>query len=620
MNVLNVLCDFKDLPKPPVPKLGLTIERYLNGIKRIIPGEQYAVTEKLAREFKDSEEGNTLQYLIKEYAEETDNYVTEFWLSDMYLRSPLPLPINCNPFFMLPKQSFKTDLERYSYIAQFIIFSLLQKIKLDREEVEQDIVYTHGKGYPLSMDTAYKLYSGYRRPDIEDKQIFAKSSNHIIVICNNQIFRLQFEDSSVYPSEEALCKILTKIEEESVKEPIYPPVGIITTASRLDCSNFRQILSEDIINQESIQKIEECLYILCMDNSLRDILKSAKDSNERKEIMARHIFHGSKIEHSSGNRWFEKCLQFIITKNGVNGVCMEPSILDESVLLQFLQEFMLFLKINRPRRRIMNSMYLEKLKWIIHPKEVLEIESAGYKINQLVSELDLKIMKFTKYGKEFIKRRNLNPDVYIEICIQMAYFRLYKTLTSTYQAASLRKFRYGRFDNIRVSSEDLMNFFEIFYDETVKKEEKVKLFLKVIEKQIEMYIYTINGEGPDNHLLCLKEFSHNKRQYDPALFRDKSYQEYLNFCLQIKQINSKYNIIVGYGPMTRDGYSCCFNLQEHQIIFTLTSFNTFEKTDLQSFAQHLTSSLIEIGEFCEKNLRKLTINTKEKSLRKLKRE
>ena len=47
---------------------------------------------------------------------------TDFWLDDMYLTNPLPLLINSNPFFLLPRQPFQltSDLIRFaSFITKF---------------------------------------------------------------------------------------------------------------------------------------------------------------------------------------------------------------------------------------------------------------------------------------------------------------------------------------------------------------------------------------------------------------------------------------------------------------------------------------------------------------------
>lgn len=48
---------------------------------------------------------------------------------------------------------------------------------------------------------------------------------------------------------------------------------------------------------------------------------------------------------------------------------------------------------------------------------------------------------------------------------------------------------------------------------------------------------TVNGEGPDNHLLALKEIAKSQDNVEIPLFQDKSYWEYLNFRLSTSQVN-----------------------------------------------------------------------------------
>lgn len=35
----------------------------------------------------------------------------------------------------------------------------------------------------------------------------------------------------------------------------------------------------------------------------------------------------------------------------------------------------------------------------------------------------MNVLKFTKYGKELIKKQKMSPDAYIQVAIQFAYYR-----------------------------------------------------------------------------------------------------------------------------------------------------------------------------------------------------
>lgn len=42
---------------------------------------------------------------------------------------------------------------------------------------------------------------------------------------------------------------------------------------------------------------------------------------------------------------------------------------------------------------------------------------------RLVKNLDMNVHKFYDYGKEFIKKQKMSPDAYIQVALQLAYYR-----------------------------------------------------------------------------------------------------------------------------------------------------------------------------------------------------
>ncbi|XP_067127382.1 choline O-acetyltransferase isoform X1 [Centruroides vittatus] len=593
------------LPKPPVPELKSTLERYLTGIKAIVDSEQFNHTKSLVNEFqKPGGTGECLQDLLKKYAGTADNWVTGFWLDDMYLKNPLSLPVNSSPFFMLPKQAFNTTNEQLSYVSKFVVFSLKYKQKLQRRDLKQEYASGHGKGIPLCMNTYYRFFSSYRSPGLlKDTQIFNDYSKHIVVICRNQLFALHFPNDN--PNEEAIFEKLRQIEKLSKQEPFDPPVGILTVESRPEWSKIYSTLSENRVNRESIKTIQECLYVLCLDDYLSQTRNGRKASMYiEPAAMASHLLHGNGTNNNSGNRWYDNFLQFVVTKDGVSGFVMEHSVSEGITVLRFCEEFLNFLE-NKAEKspKDEGELKIEKLKWEITEPIAKAIQNATKKINKLVNDVDLYILKFDEYGKEFIKGQKISPDVYIQLALQLTHYKVYRKLVSTYESAALRKFKYGRVDNIRACTPEALNWVQAMCDVTqVEDEEKLNLFKEAVKKQTEILVYTINGEGPDNHLLGLKEIATMNNIKEPELFKDKSYKEFLNFRLSTSQLPSKHDIIVGYGPVVPNGYGCSYNPLENHITFCITSFNSSDITSSNLFAQSLEGSLLQMRELCTKSL------------------
>lgn len=51
------------------------------------------------------------------------------------------------------------------------------------------------------------------------------------------------------------------------------------------------------------------------------------------------------------------------------------------------------------------------------------IYSYLYSYLRVVKNLDMNVHKFYDYGKEFIKKQKMSPDAYIQVALQLAYYR-----------------------------------------------------------------------------------------------------------------------------------------------------------------------------------------------------
>ncbi|XP_023220921.1 choline O-acetyltransferase-like isoform X2 [Centruroides sculpturatus] len=591
----------KQLPKPLIPELSHTLQRFLEGIKTIVTEEEYKEAENLVKEFQNpGGEGEKLQNFLKEYAEKNDDYLTRVWTEEMYLNNRLPLPIYTNPFILLPKQNFRGDNDRFSFIAKFIIFCLKFKQKLESGELKQELKQESDS----SMANYYRFFNVYRRPGEEkDEHVYTDNSRHVIVICNNQFFMLLLPEKCI-PSEKNLGEKLKEIQDQSKTAPAYKPIGILTAHNRQQWSELRKDLIKSEINKQSITHIENCLFVVCMDESIESLEGQKypyfnKFSDQNLEIMANHVLHGNKSIHSTANRWFDVFLQFIVTKDGTNGICMEPSVVDGSSMLRFCEQFLAFLKTPQSESEDAENVTVSRIHWEIHKSFNKKINDIKESIDTLIEQVDLNIVKFTNFGKNFIKQQKINPDIFLQLSLQMTYFRIYRYFTSTFETASLHQFRFGRIDNIRSANEDVWNLMESIFRPFEKGTDKRDKFTKAINKQEEILSYTMKGEGPDNHLLCLKHMAALKGLPEPAFFKSHSYRQFIDFRLCFSQITTNQDIIMGYCPSALQGYACTYILHDNDITFFVSSGKNDKKTNTKNFANCWMYSLTDLKQTWE---------------------
>ncbi|XP_022238682.1 choline O-acetyltransferase-like isoform X2 [Limulus polyphemus] len=593
------------LPRMPVPELSVTLNRYLAGCKPVVPSQQYDYTCRLVEDFlRPGGEGERLQKELLQYAESQENWATSLWLDDMYLRNPVPLQINSNPFFLFPKQQFKCGTDYLRFAAKLICFALSFKDKIESHSLPQE----YSAGHPLCMNTYYHFFRAIRQPGSEKDiiHIYDETAKHITVACKNQFYILHLGDTKNDIKEDILVEKLGAIVQMSKdQEQREPPIGLLTTQNRRCWAGTYHKLQKSGVNKHSLNMLESSLFLLCLDEPLTskpNYSSIRRESiNLEVETMASHILHGGGSDFNSGNRWFDKFLQFVVSRDGVCGLVVEHSVSEGITVVRFMHDFLTYIETPPPDETCQSTVFIQspiKLNWELSDDILCTINDAEKKMNRLVSDLDLYILRFSDYGRQFIKSNKMSPDAYIQLALQLTYYKVHRKLVSTYESASLRAFHLGRVDNIRAATSEALKWSQAMCDES-QDVSKIQLFQDAVRKQTEVLHYTVKGEGPDIHLVGLKEMAKSAGHL-PALFLDRSYQEFMNFRLSTSQVPSDKAILVGYGPVISDGYGCCYNPQNHYIDFCVSSFFSAQETSSDFFALSLEGSLLQMRELCLK--------------------
>ncbi|KAL0178817.1 hypothetical protein M9458_024259, partial [Cirrhinus mrigala] len=152
----------------------------------------------------------------------------------------------------------------------------------------------------------------------------------------------------------------------------------------------------------------------------------------------------------------------------------------------------------------------------------------------LVTNLDLNVFTFAAYGKEFIKQQKMSPDAYIQLALQLAFYR---RLVSTYESASLRRFRQGRVDNIRSATPEALEFVKAMTDgrTSTQDAEKMEKLRAAVDAQTKITALAVTGMGTDNHLLGLREIAKEVKMEAPDIFSDETYRISIHFILSTSQ-------------------------------------------------------------------------------------
>ncbi|KAK7135184.1 hypothetical protein R3I93_018331 [Phoxinus phoxinus] len=333
------------LPKLPVPDLKLTLDSYLRSVQHLVSDEQFGRTRAAVEAFgRPGAAGDTLQEQLMEKRENTENWVYDVWLEDMYLKNRLALPVNSSPALVFPKQPFRDYRDSLLFAARLILGVSEYKTLVD------------GKTLPdahLCMDQYQRLFSSSRRAGLQRDTLVSADGAHIIVACRSQFFMLTLTEGSRRLSEADVQAQLQWIYEQTrAQTQTQPAVGLLTADGRADWASAREQLLKDAVNRESVELMERCVCVVCLDDPAG---LEPSDANR-----ASLMLHGGGPEKNGANRWYDKPLQFVVGADGVCGVVCEHSPLEGIVLVQCAEHVLRHMYVTNTRSLRTQDLYLKE--------------------------------------------------------------------------------------------------------------------------------------------------------------------------------------------------------------------------------------------------------------------
>ncbi|KAM4591941.1 choline O-acetyltransferase [Odontesthes bonariensis] len=600
------LDDRDGLPKLPLPNLKDTLEMYLRCMKHLLTEEQFNKTQKIVKEFgAHGGVGELLQSKLVERREKEANWLYEYWLNDMYLNNRLALPVNSSPAMVFPQQNFRASFDSLRFAAHLISGVLEYKTLLDAHALPVEYARGQLAGTPLCMEQYYRLFTSYRLPGPERDTLVAQESSvmpepeHIIVACKNQFFVLDVVINFRRLNERDLLTQLDKIVKMAdSEEERLPPIGLLTSDGRTEWAESRRVLMRESTNRDSLDMIERCLCLVCLDDASGFELNDTTSSTL--------MLHGGGATKNGGNRWYDKPMQFVVGADGCCGVVCEHSPFEGIVLVQ-CTEYLLKYMTGSPSKLVRAASVSElpaprRLRWKCTPEIHKLIASSADNLQRLVRNLDMNVYKFQDYGKEFIKKQKMSPDAYIQVALQLAFYRCHGRPVSTYESASTRRFQQGRVDNIRSATPEALAFVRAMTDGTLRSSdtEKMEMFRGAISAQTKYTILAITGMAIDNHLLGLREIAHEMKMEKPEIFKDEAYLISNQFILSTSQVPTTVEMFCCYGPVVLNGYGACYNPQSDHIIFSVSSFRESPQTCSAEFVKCLVQGLLDMRDLCNK--------------------
>jgi carnitine O-acetyltransferase len=145
----------------------------------------------------------------------------------------------------------------------------------------------------------------------------------------------------------------------------------------------------------------------------------------------------------------------------------------------------------------------EPLAFHLPPSFPTYVESALQRFDGDLARQDHAVLAYLGYGKNMLKNFRVSPDSFVQMSIQLAYYKLFGECKATYESAQTKKYAYGRTETCRSVSEASVAFVKGMTSPDVSREKKEQLARQAIKSHSEYMSASVDGRGVDRHFLGL---------------------------------------------------------------------------------------------------------------------
>ena len=538
------------LPKLPVPPLSGSLDRFMSALRPLLSPRDFSEAVRVTGTFSEGQ-GPHLQARLERLAEETDNWASHVWVQTRYLTNRSPLPLTNGSSAILTPYKWTSMSDVLSTISRYTLYMVQVTERVRTGRYPQEVV----GGVPLCMAQYRHMAGGHRLPGLTtDSYCQSPDSRHIIVMHAGSMYKVPVYlggrecPVSVQEMYGLLSQVLTDTQREG-----HRSVGLLTALERDQWYSAREQLMESPLNRETLRAVETCLFGVCLDQS---------DAGTPTGILKQSRFGDRTGNFESFNRWFGLACQAVFTRDGWLGWVSEHSMLDGGAISLFAGLPDLSEPVEPSSDTGTSPCEVELLSWDISPSIQARLQEARLFLSGCYHKYDIETFSFSEYGREFLRRHDVYFQGYIQLALQLAYYKLYHGLAATYQPVSLRAFRCGRLEQPHTVSAESVAFVEAMSDRTSSDRERHALMLSGIKRHREIATETAHGNVYLKHFQALKLLA-EKEQLQIELFHSTAYRVFTTHKLSVSSVYSPIDGTGIYLPPSGEGHFFVF--QPHDV-------------------------------------------------------
>ncbi|XP_053289021.1 peroxisomal carnitine O-octanoyltransferase isoform X1 [Pleuronectes platessa] len=581
------------LPPLPVPTLESSLSMYLDAVHPFASEKEFKATVDIVRKFQEGV-GKELHQKLLQRARTKKNWLEEWWLDAAYLEVRIPSQLNVNfggpaPYlehWWPPAEGVSLQRASISTWHALQYWYLIRTEKLAPQKVGKTA---------LDMDQFRMLFCTCKVPGEKKDTIrnYFKTEregpcpSHLVVMCRGRIFTFDALSDGQILTPPELLRQLRYVKERCEGEPEGDGVAVLTSEERTRWAKAREhLISIDPHNNTILETIQSSLFIVSLD--------------ETKPYSTPENYTNVTQEALKGDptiRWGDKSYNSICFSDGTFGSTCDHAPYDAMVLVSLCWYVDQQIKATEGEWKgsdaVRSMPSPEEMVFTVDDKVLSDISLAKQQYLETAQDLQIVCYAFTAFGKAAIKQRKLHPDTFVQLAMQLAYYRMHKRPGSCYETAMTRKFYHGRTETMRPCTQEAVNWCRAMIDPSCDVNAKRKAMLLAFDRHNKLMAEAQNGNGFDRHLLGLYLIAKEEGGPIPELFMDPLYTTSGgggNFVLSSSLVG--YTTILGaVAPMVHQGYGFFYRIRDDRIVISISAWNSYRPTDASTLFNHFTSYL-----------------------------
>ncbi|KAJ2020439.1 Carnitine O-acetyltransferase mitochondrial [Coemansia sp. RSA 2673] len=557
------------LEKLPIPELNDTVSRFAAAVQPLFNPAEFETCMAKLNAFA-AKEGPVLQARLRDRASKHENWLEEWWNEYAYFLNRASVCFNVNYFFGF--RSTIAPLPQTLLAATLIDSALRFRDVLESGNLEPDSI----RGKPMCMHQYQYMFATCRHPgqSRDWTEVYARDeSNHIAIAHKGRFFALRLpatRNTHRQLSIALLERQLQAIVDNSEQLERSKSIGVLTAALRDDWYAARECLLEvSPANADSLRLIESAAFLVSLESSA--------------PLTHEEFSHACYCSDGT-NRYFDKNFQILVFANGRYGFNGEHSLTDATTDMRLCNTLVSDVEAVAADFTAVLSQSLSdpiadaedystaEITFEYNSELDGHIQKAIAFFDNTVRSHELSTLIFDSFGKEQIKKMKVSPDAFVQMAMQLAYYRKYRHVPPTYESASTKSYSRGRTETSRSVSQHSLEWCQMMVDhpETTGLYAKSEVLKQAIVQQSQFTALCAKGAGIDRHLLGL-QYALLPDEPVPEIFTDPTFVGSRHWKLSTSQISDPILEAYGWGEVVDNGYGVAYRIENDSLHFNVVS-------------------------------------------------